>query len=92
MQTANSAASHSITLSDRASAVLTGVTDVACFNEQIVVLTTALGSVSLSGEGLNISQLSLDEGRLVVSGDIRCIEYSDRVKTGGEGFFRRLFG
>ena len=90
MQTGNSAG-HSITLTDRASAVLTGVTDVACFNEQIVLLTTALGSVSLSGENLNISQLNLDEGRLAVSGDIRCIEYSDRIKASGEGFFRRLF-
>ena len=90
MQTGNSAG-HSITLTDRARAVLTGVTDVACFNEQIVVLTTALGSVSLSGENLNISQLNLDEGRLAVSGDIRCIEYSDRINASGEGFFRRLF-
>ena len=83
---------HTITLTDRSSALLTGVSSVECFSDQIVVLQTAFGNLSLSGENLNISRLSLDAGELSVSGEIRAIEYTDRNKLSDEGFFRRLFG
>ena len=81
---------HTLTLAGRASATVTGVEDVDCFNEQIVILRTPLGLLTISGEGLNISQLSLDDGRLIVEGEISAIEYSQRKKQGG-GFLGRLF-
>lgn len=90
MQTGSSA--HTLTLSGRSTATLTGVEDVECFNEQIIVLRTPLGALTLSGEGLNISQLNLDDGRLIVEGEIVSVEYSDNRKPSGAGFLRRLFG
>ena len=66
----NPVPTHTMTLTGRSTATLTGVEDVDCFNEQIVVLRTPLGMLTLTGEGLNISQLSLNDGRLVVEGDI----------------------
>lgn len=90
MQNANhSSGGHTLTLTDRSTATITGVEDVDCFNEQIVVLRTPLGSLTLSGENLNISQLSLGEGRLIVEGEISAIEYSHVRKHGG-GFLGRL--
>lgn len=83
---------HSLTLVGRNRATLTGIEDVECFNEQIVVLRTPLGMLTLAGEGLNVSQLSLEDGRLTVEGDIASAEYSDRKKTGGSGFWGKLFG
>ena len=80
---------HSLTLTDRKRLSLTGVEDVDCFNEQIVVLRTPLGALTLSGEGLNISQLNLGEGKLMVEGEITAIEYSRPPRT-GKGFFGRL--
>lgn len=82
---------HTLTLVGRSTATITGVEDVDCFNEQIVVLRTALGALTLTGEGLNISQLSLGDGRLVVEGEIASAEYSQGKRTGGAGFFGRLF-
>lgn len=91
MQSSHPAADgHTLILTDRAAATLTGVEDVECFNEQIVVLRTSLGSLTLTGEGLNISRLNLDEGRLEIQGEIAAVEYSRR-KTGGKGFFGKLF-
>lgn len=90
MQNGNQSSGHTLTLTGRTSAVVTGVEDVDCFNEQIVVLRTPLGALTISGENLNISQLSLGDGRLIVEGEITSIEYDQPRRTGG-GFLRRLF-
>ena len=91
MQSSNLSAadSHTLTLTGRSTATVTGVEDVDCFNEQIVILRTPLGALTISGEGLNISQLNLGDGRLIVEGEISAVEYSQRRKQGG-GFFGRL--
>ena len=54
-----------------------------------MILRTPLGALTISGEGLNISQLNLGDGRLIVEGEISAVEYSQRRKQGG-GFFGRL--
>lgn len=91
MQNANHspAGEHTLTLVGRGTATITGVEDVDCFNEQIVVLRTPLGALTISGEGLNISQLSLGDGRLIVEGEIAAIEYSQPKKP-ASGFLGRL--
>ena len=80
---------HSVTLCDRKKLSLTGVEDVDCFNEQIVVLKTPLGTLSVSGAGLNISQLSLEDGRVEIDGEVDALEYSGGRKSGG--WLSRLF-
>ena len=80
---------HAVTLVDRKRLSLTGVEDVDCFNEQIVVLRTPLGTLTIAGAGLNISQLSLEEGRVEVEGEVDALEYSGGKKSGG--LFSRLF-
>ena len=90
MQKGTPSSGHTLTLTGRTNAVVTGVEDVDCFNEQIVVLRTSLGALTISGENLNISQLSLGDGRLIVEGEITSIEYDQPRRTGG-GFLRRLF-
>lgn len=82
---------HTLTLVNRNTATLTGVEDVDCFNEQIVILRTPLGMLTLTGEGLNISHLNLEEGRLVVEGEFASAEYSQGKRAGGKGFLGRLF-
>lgn len=82
---------HTVHMQGRHAATLTGVEDVDCFNEQIVVLRTSLGALTLTGEGLNISQLNLGEGKLVVEGEIASLEYSQRKKAAGSSFLGRLF-
>lgn len=88
----NASAEHTLILTGRSTATITGVEDVECFNEQIVVLRTPLGTLTLAGENLNISQLSLDDGRLIVEGEIASAEYAQRRKAGGAGLLGRIFG
>ena len=80
---------HALTLVDRRKLSLTGVEDVDCFNEQIVVLRTALGTLTVAGAGLNLSRLSLEEGCVDIDGEVDAIEYSGGKKSGG--LLGRLF-
>ena len=87
MQAENGGHSN-FTLTDRAHAEITGVSDVDCFNDTLVVLVTQLGTMTISGNKLNISQLNKEDGRLIVDGEFDAIEYSGRAK--GKGLFSRL--
>ena len=70
------ARAHNITLNDRKRLNITGVEDVDCFNEQVVVLKTPLGTLTVTGAGLNMSQLSLE-------GEVDALEYTGGKKKGG---------
>ena len=74
---------HSVALTDRKKLSITGVEDVDCFNEQIVVLRTSQGTLTVAGAGLNISALSLEAGKVEVEGEVDALEYSGGRKKGG---------
>ena len=56
---------------------VTGVENVDNFNDEIVVLITNKGRLTIKGEKLNISKLNVDEGKLIVKGVINSLVYSD---------------
>ena len=92
MQNANAAPdtmAHTLTMKDRKQLSLTGVEDVDCFNEQLVVLQTSLGTLTVAGAGLNISRLSLEQGELEIEGEVDALEYSGLKKRGS--LLGRLF-
>ena len=89
MQNEKPTAAHSLTLTERRRAVVTGVEDVDCFNEQAVSMRTSLGALTLTGTGLNISQLDLERGQLVVEGEIASLTYDNAPHAAG--FFGKLF-
>ncbi len=67
---------HSLELTGRARAVIRGVQAVDSFNEQMVTLLTSEGALTLLGEGLHVSHLSLEDGQLLVEGEISALEYA----------------
>ena len=83
MQNAEMGREHALTLVGRKRLSLTGVEDVDCFNEQIVVLRTSQGTLTVAGAGLNLSQLSLEAGKVELEGEVDALEYSGGKKKGG---------
>ena len=86
---------YGLTMDRREKAVLTGVTDVERFDENEVVLHTHGGRLVLTGTGLHVSSLQLEEGRLLVDGTIDSASYdSGMPRSGGRrgGFLRRALG
>ena len=80
---------HGVALEDRKRLSLTGVEDVDCFNEQLVVLRTPLGTLTVAGRGLNVSNLNLEAGSVELEGEVDALEYSGGGKRGG--LLGRLF-
>ena len=85
--------SHSILMENREKVTITGVVDVDSFDEASVVLVTDYGFITLHGRDLHINKLNLEEGQLIVEGEIIALQYSDSDGMGGKGsgLFSRLF-
>lgn len=83
---------YSLTLDQREKAILTGVTDVERFDESEVVLHTHGGRLILTGTGLHVSSLQLEEGRLLVDGAIDGAVYDGGAPKRRGGFLRRALG
>ncbi len=81
---------HKLTLNERSSLVMTGVTEVVSFDETAVVLHTSLGTLVIQGSGLQLKNLSLDGGQVAVDGTISSLIYEEMRKGGG--WMHRLFG
>ena len=89
--TAMPQSAHRLELTGRERLTVSGVEDVARFDETGIVMTTAAGTLVVTGENLHIGKLSLDGGELLVDGRIDSVTYEDDGFAGG-GFFNRLFG
>ena len=85
------AAEHRLELVGRERLTVSGVEDVDRFDETGIVMSTAAGTLVVTGEDLHIGKLSLDGGELHVDGRIDSVTYEDEGQSRG-GFFSRLFG
>ncbi len=81
---------HALRLVGRADLTVTGVTEVSRFEEDAVLLQTDLGELTIQGESLQLKELSLDGGRVAVSGNISALIYGGPRQSGG--WLHRLLG
>ena len=80
---------HNIILENRSSLTLSGVTDVGSFDEQVIIVSTDIGELTIKGENLHISRLSIETGDLTVDGTISQLSYSE-VQNKSGGFLSKL--
>ena len=80
---------HGISLQDRKKLSVSGVSDVANFDENQIIIVTQQGTLLVRGGDLHVDQLDLDAGELRISVRIDCMEYYDGGAA--SGFLRRLF-
>lgn len=79
---------HKLTLDERKSLNMSGVTEINSFDESAVVLSTSLGTLIVQGKSLKLKTLSLDGGQVAVTGEINSILYEEPRLNG----LRRLLG
>ena len=82
--------SHTLQLDNRSRLIATGVTDVLSFNEDEVQLVCGEQQLCVSGSGLHVSRLNLDDAQVVVEGDIEAME--DTASAAKTSLFSRVFG
>ncbi|MEG1776333.1 MAG: YabP/YqfC family sporulation protein [Clostridia bacterium] len=66
---------HTLSVDRRRHASIAGVTDVCSFHETEIVLKIDSGLMILSGQGMHIAKLLLEEGKLDVDGHVDSIVY-----------------
>lgn len=83
---------QNLILESRSKLNATGVIDVLSFDDQIVLIETELGLLTVKGENLRINKLNLDNSELIIEGEIFSLSYSDREydKKGGN-FLGKIF-
>ncbi|MGE5629545.1 MAG: sporulation protein YabP [Caulobacteraceae bacterium] len=83
---------HNITIEGREKIVISGVKDVASFDDNTVIIDTEAGGLTIRGSELHINKLSLDEGNLFVEGYVISCVYNDKIDTKKAGnFFSNIF-
>ncbi len=81
---------HSMSMENREKLSLSGVEDVSGFDENLVVLRTSLGDLTIRGEALHIGRIDLESGNLELSGKIQELSYDERLPR--QSLWSRLFG
>ncbi len=79
---------HKLQLNERRQLTMNGVTEVVSFDENAVVLQTALGTLIVQGSQLQLKTLSLEGGQVAVDGNISALVYEEPREKG----WRRFFG
>ena len=74
---ANNNIIQNIVLENREKLSISGVLDVLSFDDQIVILETELGLLTIKGENLRINKLSLDTTEVVINGEIYNLGYTE---------------
>ena len=71
---------HLLTLDARSKLNISGVEEVESFDEQEIVMRTVAGGLVVTGEGLSVSRLSVENGDINVNGRIDALRYEDPLE------------
>lgn len=82
--------SHSVEMKNRQELSLSGVEDVIGFDENLVLLKSSMGTLSIRGEGLHIERIDLDSGQLQLKGKVQELSYDEAPLH--TSLWQRLFG
>ena len=80
-KTMNTGVIQNLILENRSKLNISGVLDVLSFDDQVVILETELGLLTVKGENIRINKLSIDTSEVIVEGEISSMNYSDNKNT-----------
>ena len=73
----NSGILQNLILENREKLSISGVTDVLSFDDQIIILETDLGLLTVKGDNIRINKLSIDTSDVIIEGNINSLIYSN---------------
>jgi sporulation protein YabP len=79
-----------IIVEGRKKLLLSGVTDVDRFEEDIIHAYTILGELTVKGQNLHVNALSVETGDMDISGDINSLVYGEE-RTSPLTFIQKIF-
>lgn len=82
-----SSAIQNLVLENREKLSISGVIDVLSFDDQIVILETELGMLTIKGDNIRINKLSIDTTEVVLEGEITSMSYTDKEMSKKDSSF-----
>ena len=82
---------HLITLENRKTLTISGITDIDSFDEREMILYTKMGELTITGRELHINAISIENGSLSAEGDIWSLQYGDKDKQSPVSMLGKLF-
>ena len=83
---------QNLILENREKLTISGVLDVLSFDDQVVIVETELGLLTVKGENVRINKLSIDTSEVIVEGEIYNLAYSENdLDKKTSGFFNKIF-
>jgi len=79
---------HYINIDNRKKITISQVADVDAFDEDTLWANLKEGGLEITGENLNVEKLDLQEGILIVTGEICSVSYTDKSPKKAKGFGR----
>ena len=85
--------SHTMTMNERKTLVITGVKKIENFDEEEFLMNTTMGYLSVKGSNLEMIKLDTYQGNVSIKGKINSFIYVDEKdkKDKQEGIFNKLF-
>jgi len=83
---------QNLVLENREKLSISGVLDVLSFDDQVVIVETELGLLTIKGDNLHINKLSIDTSEVIVEGEIYHLAYSENdIEKKSSGFLNKIF-
>lgn len=82
---------QNLILENREKLNVTGVNDVLSFDDQVVIIETELGLLTVKGENLKINKLNIDTSEVTVEGKVDNLSYSEHQTKSEGGIFGKIF-
>jgi sporulation protein YabP len=76
---------QNLILENREKLSISGVLDVLSFDDQVVMVETELGLLTVKGENLHINKLNIDTSEVIVEGKISYLSYSENIQEKSSG-------
>lgn len=88
----NTGVIQNLILENRKKLSVSGVNDVLSFDDEIVIIETELGLLTVKGDNLKINKLSIDTSEVIVEGEISYLAYSDKdIENNRGNFISKIF-
>ncbi len=91
MNSTSSGVLQNLILENREKLNVSGVNDVLSFDDQVVIMETELGLLTVKGENLKINKLNIDTSEVIVEGRIDNLSYSEHQTKSEGGIFGKIF-
>ena len=82
---------QNLILENREKLSISGVIDVLSFDDQIVILETELGMLTIKCKDLKINKLSINTQDVIIEGNINSLSYSEKEERKNTGFLNKIF-